>query len=383
MKNRVAIVGAGYSKFESATPSLSYKEMMFEAATRAYEDAKIDPRKDVRSFICCTEDFWEGNSIADEYMPDQIGAVLRPLCTITADGLIGLGHAFMHILSGISDIVVLEAHSKASDIVSKRAIEKMALDPTYSRALGVDATFLAGLEMNRFAKDMKLSRDDFSLVVSKNKINALKNPNSVYAAKIDFEEVSKASFLSEPLKELDVSQPADGAVVLVLASADRAKKLTKEPIWVNGVGWSSYTSWVEDWDFSNASYATSAAKTAYKMGGIANPTTSFDFAEIDDTYSYKELQHLIALSLTKPSKIVQELRRGKFHTDGLLPINPSGGSLGMGNFLEAMGAIRLLEAYQQLKGIAGQRQLPNVSRALVQSWRGLPTATGAVAVLSN
>src|SRR3989454_3246907 len=90
------------------TPGLSTRELMFEAASRAYEDAGIDPRKDVGSFVCCTEDFWEGISITDEYMPDQLGAVLRPLCTISSDGIIGLATACMHIMSGIADVAVVE-----------------------------------------------------------------------------------------------------------------------------------------------------------------------------------------------------------------------------------------------------------------------------------
>ncbi|MER3467100.1 MAG: acetyl-CoA acetyltransferase, partial [Thermoflexus sp.] len=44
---------------------------------------------------------------------------------------------------------------------------------------------------------------------------------------------------------------------------------------------------------------------------------------------------------------------------------------------------RLLEAVLQLRGEAGPRQIPNATTALVASWRGLPTATGAVAILSR
>ena len=107
MPFQIGIVGVGYAGFDSMTPGLSTRELMFEAATRAYEDAGIDPRKDVQSFVCCTEDFWEGISITDEYMPDQLGAVLRPLCTISSDGIIGLATACMHIMSGIADIAVV------------------------------------------------------------------------------------------------------------------------------------------------------------------------------------------------------------------------------------------------------------------------------------
>jgi len=115
---KVGIVGVGYSGFESMTPGLSTRELMFEAASRSYADAGVDPRKDVQSFVCCTEDFWEGISIADEYMPDQLGAVLRPLCTVSSDGLVGIATAFMHIASGLADVAVVESHSKISDVTN-------------------------------------------------------------------------------------------------------------------------------------------------------------------------------------------------------------------------------------------------------------------------
>src|SRR5207244_13368225 len=66
---RIGIVGVGYSGFDSMTPGLSTRELMFEAASRAYEDAGVDPRTAVQSFVCCTQDSWEGMSITAESMP--------------------------------------------------------------------------------------------------------------------------------------------------------------------------------------------------------------------------------------------------------------------------------------------------------------------------
>ena len=51
---------------------------MYQAAVRAYDDAGVDPRTDVDSFVCCSEDLLEGTSIFDEYVPDQLGAMQRP-----------------------------------------------------------------------------------------------------------------------------------------------------------------------------------------------------------------------------------------------------------------------------------------------------------------
>ncbi len=64
MSNRVAIVGIGYTPFRPLTPEVSYKELMYEAAVRAYEDAGVNPRRDVQSFVTVAEDFIEGTIIS-------------------------------------------------------------------------------------------------------------------------------------------------------------------------------------------------------------------------------------------------------------------------------------------------------------------------------
>jgi len=119
MSEEVAIVGIGCTGFKPITPDISYKELMFEAATRAYEDAGgISPRKDIDGFVTCAEDYWEGHSIFDEFVPDQIGATLRHLFTVSGDGLIGLATGYMLIKTGQLNTVVVEAHSKLSDVAT-------------------------------------------------------------------------------------------------------------------------------------------------------------------------------------------------------------------------------------------------------------------------
>ena len=64
-------------------------------------------------------------------------------------------------------------------------------------------------------------------------------------------------------------------------------------------------------------------------------------------------------------------------------MNVSGGSLGMGNLLDANGLARALEIVLQLRGEAGARQVENINIGLAQSWRGVPTTSGAVLILTN
>ena len=128
---------------------------------------------------------------------------------------------------------------------------------------------------------------------------------------------------------------------------------------------------------------TDAAAMAYRQAGIRNPWQEIDFAEIDDTYAYKELQSMEALGFCQPGEAGVLLEEGATDFDGELPVNVSGGSLGVGHMLDATGLQRALEAVLQLRSEAGAHQIEDVEVGLVQSWRGVPTTSGAVAVLSN
>ncbi|GAB4471979.1 MAG: thiolase domain-containing protein [Anaerolineales bacterium] len=383
MEKEVAIVGIGWEGFQPTTPSYSYKELIYQAAQRAYYDANVDPRKDIDSFVSVAEDFIEGTSIFDEYTPDQLGAALKPMHTITGDGLHGVITAYMMIRSGLCKIVAVEAHSKASNVKTLPQITHYALDPVLNRPFEFHPEFIAGLEMSRFLHDSQLTLEDCALVVQKNRRNALDNPSAPYGCDYHLDEIQNSQPLAFPLLESYIAQPADGAIVIVLANAEIAKSLTIDPVWIIGVGWcnDSYNLELRDW--GDLPYVTKAAQMAYRQAQINNPTKYINFAEVDDLYAYRELMTLSALGLVSPCELPAAIRMGKFHPDGDLPVNVSGGNLGMGNLLDANGAAKLIEAVLQLRQKAGKRQLPLPNIGLVQSWRGIPTSSTAVVILAN
>ncbi len=379
----VAIVGIGHTGFRSTTPDVSFKEQMFEAALKAYEDAGVDPRKDIGSFITGAEDYWEGYSIFDEFVPDQLGAVLRSVCTISGDGMQALITAAMQIETGLFDIAAVESHSKASDLLSFTGIVTHALDPVYNRSMDVNPFFVAGLEMKKWLSESGNTREHCAHVVTKNKNNALDNPLAAYPAVMSVDEVMKSGMVSDPLTRRDISPLADGAVVFVLASEEKAKELSEYPIWLKGISWISETPWLESRDWSDATYARKTAKKAFKMAGITNPKKEIGLLEVDDWFSYKELQHLEAIGICKKGEAGKLLEDGAFYRDGENPVNVSGGRLGAGNLLEASSLQSVLECVLQLRGHAGKRQLKNIDTAVAQSWRGVPTATGSMLVLGS
>ena len=383
MEPRVAVVGIGHAGFAPITAGLSYKELMFEAAQRAYADAQVDPRADVDSFVCCSEDYLEGTSIFDEYVPDQLGAVQRPVQTVAGDGLFGVATALMLIRSGAARVVAVEAHSKVSDVLTLGAIEQFAMDPVFNRPLGVPALAVAGLDMNAFLERTGLTEEHCAMVAAKNRTNALDNPRAAYPADVTAEDVEDSAPVYWPLRELEMAGRADGCVVVVMAAEERARDLTEAPVWTLGAGWSSGSPTLESRTWGEADFVARAAGRAYSMAGVEDPGEEIDLAEVDDVFAFKELQHLEALGLGTAGELAEMLAGGALEADGDLPVNVSGGSLGQGNLFEANGLARLLECVEQLRGEAGERQVDDAYVALAQSWRGVPTTSAAVIVLGN
>jgi acetyl-CoA C-acetyltransferase len=353
MEPRAGIVGVGWSGFAPTTEGFSYKELMFEAARAAYADAGLDPRTQIDSFVCASEDFEEGTSIFDEYVPDQLGAVQRPVQTVASDGLFALATAVMLIRSGIARTVAVEAHSKASNVVSHGRVERFALDPVLNRPLGMPAMAVAALEMRRFLHTSGHTLAECEAVAERARVSARANPRASYA-----EAPADAGAPAwEPLTAGQVARSADGCVVMVLA-AEGTVTGAAPTVWVDGVGWSQDAPSLESRDWDQAAATLHAAQTAYARADTS--PAGIDVAEVDDTFAYKQLQHIDAMGL--------ELLDPEH-------VNASGGALGEGYLHEANGLARALACVERLR--AG-----GIRTAVAQGWRGVPSSSAAVAVMS-
>ncbi len=379
MEPSVAIIGIGLTPLRSVSPDVSFREMIFEAATRAYADAGVTPRE-IDTFVTVAEDFHEGTSITDEYTPDQLGAVRRPVQTIAGDGLQGLATAYMLIRSGIAETAVVEAHSKASNIVHHEQILALALDPTFERPRRFNPHAVAGLEMRRYLHEAGVGPEATARVVSKNRRAALTNTYAAYGADIGGDEVLASAPLADPLRELEVSRYADGAVVLVLASAEWIADRGATPVWIRGIGWATDEPSLSGRPWGTAVYARMACQAAYAQAGIRSAVGEINLFEVDDTYAYKELQHLeaaLGLEVGEGARLTESARTA----NGQLRVNISGGNLGMGYGYDASALFRTAVTAHQLRGTAGPGQLKDIHSALVLSWRGIPTTTGGAVVL--
>ena len=359
----VALMGVGICGFSPTTTSLSYREMIAKAARMAYADAGIITDQ-IDGAVSVEEDFVSGYSIADEYVPDQLGVVRKPVYTIPGDFLHGLGSAAMQIKTGEFEIVVVQAYSKASNILTKDELLRFAYDPVYNR-FRISPHYLAGIEMRTFLLESSYEPKHVAEVVVKNRSKAIANTNASFGGNFTVADVLESRPIASPLNELMISSPADGAVVVVLGTDNMAKEYARKPVYLSGTGWGSGNSILERREHGISKGTEIASSIAYEEAGINDPAKEIDAFFISDLYAHRELMHLEALGVSNRDHVV---------------VNPNGGSQGVGDLIEANGGARLFEAVTQLRGEAGPCQV-EAKRALVHGWRGLPTDSCAVAIL--
>ena len=159
--------------------------------------------------------------------------------------------------------------------------------------------------MNRYMSTYGISKADIAQVSVLHKRNAADHPCALLGdANIKIDDVLASEVLAWPVQRLDVSPVSDGAVALILAEEKTARKLTKKPIWIEGVGWCLDTSYWTNRDLCYPRYVEQAARMAYKMAGIKEPRKEINIAEPYDPFDYKALHHLEGLySLTEEKRL--------------------------------------------------------------------------------
>src|SRR3989442_6117841 len=143
----------------------------------------------------------------------------------------------MQIQPGFVDVAVVEAHSKASDVVTLDGVIEHALDPIWNKPLGAHPFVVAGLEADAYLRGTRTSPKALAAVVAKNRGNGLRNPLAAYGAAVDADQAMRSEERFAPLRALDISNPSDGCILLLVASDLAANKLHPDPVWIRGIGW--------------------------------------------------------------------------------------------------------------------------------------------------
>ena len=377
---RIAVVGVGQTKYERGKTK-NFAELVYEVTRKALDDAGME-LSDIDNVVTTTNDFFDGRTIACMPIAEAAGSYGRDATNVEGDGTLSAFYGLMRTLSGVYNTTLVTTHCKVSE-GSPRKLFNQAFDPIYDRLLGMDAISSSALQARAYMHRYGITEQQCAKVSVKNHGNAKNNPYAHVALDITVEDVMKSPMLAEPIKRLDTSPISDGACAIILATEDVVKKkAVRKPVWIRGVAHCTDAYRLGERDLTHSLPLETAAKKAYQMAGVSDPSRDIHVAEIYDAFSYMELMWYEGLGFCGPGEGGKLIDSGATQMGGKLPVNPSGGVLSA-HSVQVAGLARIAEAVLQLRGEAGKRQVPGAKIALAHGITGICAQTHCVWVLSN
>jgi acetyl-CoA C-acetyltransferase len=381
MSERIAIVGVAQTRFSPKRADASCTEIAYEAVKQVMADTGLEMERDIDNTISCSHDIWDGQTISNINITDVAGGHLRNEEKMAMDGLTAVYYGAIGIMSGEFDCSLILAHTKMSH-TNRNIVNNTAFEPIFTRQLGFDYTSAAGLQARRYMEKYGITPEQTAGVAVKNLGNAMRNPYAHNTGQYSVADVLSSPFMADPIREMEVAPDTDGAVALIMASEKKAKQITDNPVWVNGMGVCYDAHYLGDRDLADCMALEKAAKSAYRMAGIKNPAADADIVELGEEFSYQELLWMEGLGICKRGEAGRMLDSGATAFNGSLPVNPSGGLLS-GVPANVMGLNRAGEAALQLMGKAEDRQVKDAGTAIVQGHSGFCGQHHCVVVLGK
>ncbi len=367
MDSRVGVIGVSQTKFEGDKSDQAITEMVFEIVQKALNDAGVG-RDDLDSIVTSSVDLWDGRTASNQMLADVVGSIMKPESRVAGDGLGAALQGMMTILAGASEITLVVSQCRGS-MGDPYGISNWVFDPIYQQPLGLDYLSASALQANHYMNRLGVTQEDCARVVVKNLSDAINNPYAQVTREITVDEVMDSPMWAYPIKEMDSAPVSDGACALVLASQEKAKTLSNKPVWILGVGSCVESHSLGDRDLSDGEALVKASQKAYEMAGIHDPLKELDVAELSAAFSYQEPLWTELLGFCDRGMGGKILEQGLTSLGGELPVNPSGGMIA-GNPVTVAGLIRLVEAVLQIRGEAGEHQVPGAKMALAHGFTG-------------
>jgi acetyl-CoA C-acetyltransferase len=271
------------------------------------------------------------------------------------------------IKAGLHDVVVVLGFQKMSEITSAESQERMGrgADIQWEAPFGTMMPAYYALYAQAYMARHGLTHDDLMNVRLKSSTYGVINERAVYRKPVkpgDFKqgdpEAKLAGPVAWPLRVGDCCANADGSSCIILANAQKAKALSKKPVWIIGIGAASEAvNMAARPDFAKGlSVGYGAAAQAYKMAGIT--AKDIKVAEVHDCFTIAEIMAYEGLGFAPMGEGKQLIRQKATYKEGKIPVNVDGGLLSKGHPIGATGGSQMRTVVLQLRGEAGPMQVP-------------------------
>lgn len=369
----VAVIGVGMQKWgELWTKSL--RDIFTESAVLAIDDAGID-HIDSMYVGCMTSGLFVGQEHLGSLLADYLGVAPIPALrveTACASGGAAFRQAFFEVASGVSDIVLAGGVEKMTDVDGGGATFALstAADAEYEVYHGVTFPGLYAMIAVAHMDAYGTTREQLAHVAVKNHKNGSKNPRAQYPFEVTVDQVLNSIMIADPLTILDCSPITDGAAAAILCPLEMAERLTgKPPVKVLASAHATDSIALHSrGDLAWLSAVEKAGEVAYKAAGLS--PSDIDFTEVHDCFTIAEVCVIEALGFFDKGKGGTGAESGETAIGGRIPVNPSGGLKSKGHPVGATGIAQIVEAVEQLRGEAGDRQVDGAEIGMTQNMGG-------------
>jgi acetyl-CoA C-acetyltransferase len=369
----VAIIGVGQTVF-SRKCGVSVRELCFEAFKEAMEGLDITTDGIDASITCSAPEYDKQRSpsgLISEYLEltPKPAFYVESVCSSSTTGL---RVAWSMIKAGLHQVVAVIGFQKMSELSSRDAAERMGrgADIIWESPFGI--TMPAGYAMYAQAHmaTYGTTEKQLALIRVKNSHYGALNPKATYRKELNLDDVLGSDPVARPLKVFDCCANADGASCIIVAGGDVAKRVSRIPIWVIGLGAATDTMTMSGRKILTGLRCTQeAAKQAYKMAGVG--PGDIDVAEVHDCFTIAEMMAYEDLGFAKPGEGPRLIEEKQTYADGKMPVNVDGGLLSKGHPIGATGGSQVRTIIRQLRGEATEAQVKDAEIGLVHNIGGV------------
>ncbi|CAB1065172.1 3-ketoacyl-CoA thiolase (EC @ Acetyl-CoA acetyltransferase (EC [Olavius sp. associated proteobacterium Delta 1] len=375
---KVAIIGVGQSTFVRSYPG-SIRELAFDGFKDAMADAQITARDIGASVICSAPEYDKQRSPAGVFA-EYLG--LNPQPTFYVESLcssssMGVRLAYSLVKAGLHDVVAVIGFQKMSEISSSESQERMGrgADIQWESPFGTMMPAYYAMYARAHMEKYGTSPDDLALIRVKAATYGQLNDRAVYRKPVTFDmftdpENRMAGPVASPLRVGDCCANADGSSCIIVTSEEKAKALSRKPVWIKGLGAASTSVNLAGRDvFTGLTVARQAGQQAYKMAGVT--AGDIDVAEVHDCFTIAEMMAYEDLGFAKPGEGKDLIKSKETYKEGSIPVNVDGGLLSKGHPIGATGGSQIRTVVLQLRGEAGDIQVKDPEIGLVHNIGGV------------
>jgi len=370
LTGKVGVVGIGHAKFGKRNDA-TIRELAFEAVKPALEDAKITTSEIDASVVGVAADVWAAQGSPGALIHDYVGMGNKPTFRVEAacaTGSAGIRAAWSLIKAGLAEVVLVVGAETMTWVGTPVATEWMARagDTRWEYPFGITFPGFYALMATRHMHEFGTTHMQMSMVSVKSHKYGAMNPYAHLQKEVSLEEAMKSVPICPPLNLYDCCLISDGAAAAILASEERAKKITDTPVWMTGLGAGSDTMMISERpSLVGLTAAQKAAEQAYKMAGVT--PNDIKVACTHDCFSIAEIMSYEDLGFCKKGEGGKFIEEGQSYIGGKVPVNVDGGLKSKGHPLGATGVSMTVEITKQLRGEAGKRQVPNAEIGLTHN----------------